>query len=185
MNTFKFSVCVFCGSRYGDKKTFKLAAEETGKMLAKNKWRLVYGAGDIGLMGALANGCQNNGGNTFGVIPKHLLQEEVGKTDLSTFIITESMHERKKLMFTNCNAIVTLPGGVGSLDEFFEILTWTQLGISTKPLYLLNIDGYWDLVIQLIDQMVNQGFAQGSLLNKFTIINSVAELETNLLNIFS
>ena len=91
---------MFCGSRYGDKKTFKLAAEETGKMLAKNKWRLVYGAGDIGLMGALANGCQNNGGNTFGVIPKHLLQEEVGKTDLSTFIITESMHERKKLMFT-------------------------------------------------------------------------------------
>ena len=95
MNTFKFSVCVFCGSRYGDKKTFKLAAEETGKMLAKNKWRLVYGAGDIGLMGALANGCQNSGGNTFGVIPKHLLQEEVGKIDLSTFIITESMHERK------------------------------------------------------------------------------------------
>jgi hypothetical protein len=95
------------------------------------------------------------------------------------------MHERKKLMFTNCNAIVTLPGGVGSLDEFFEILTWTQLEISTKPLYLLNIDGYWDLVIQLIDQMVNQGFAEGSLLNKFTIINSVAALETNLLNLFS
>jgi hypothetical protein len=183
VNTFKFSVCVFCGSRYGNKKRFKLAAEETGRMLAKNKWRLVYGAGDVGLMGALANSCQNNGGNTFGVIPKHLLQKEVGKTDLSTLIITENMHERKKLMFTNCNAIVTLPGGVGSLDEFFEILTWTQLEISTKPLYLLNIDGYWDLIIRLLDQMISQGFADCSLLNKFEIINSVTDLENSLINI--
>jgi hypothetical protein len=93
------------------------------------------------------------------------------------------MHERKKLMFTNCNAIVTLPGGVGSLDEFFEILTWTQLGISTKPLYLLNIDGYWDLIIRLLDQMISQGFADYSLLNKFEIINSVTDLENSLINI--
>ena len=180
MNSFKFSICVFCGSRFGKNKEFKKAAEETGQMLAKNRWRLVYGAGDIGLMGVLAKSCQNNGGETFGVIPEHLLQKEVGKTDLTSFIVTENMHDRKKIMFTNSNVIVTLPGGAGSLDEFFEILTWTQLGINKKPVYLLNIDGYWDPLIHLIEHMIKQDFADSDLLGKFQITESVADLETSL-----
>ena len=180
MNSFKFSICVFCGSRYGKNKEFKKAAEETGQMLAKNRWRLVYGAGDIGLMGALAKSCQNNGGETFGVIPEHLLQKEVGKTDLTSFIVTENMHDRKKIMFTNSDVIVTLPGGAGSLDEFFEILTWTQLGINKKTVYLLNIEGYWDPLIHLIEHMIKQDFADSDLLGKFQVMNSVADLETSL-----
>ena len=92
--------------------------------------RLVYGAGDVGLMGTVANACQSAGGETFGVIPAHLMDTEVGKRDLSTFIVTENMHERKKVMFMNADIIVTLPGGAGSLDEFFEVLTWAQLGLT-------------------------------------------------------
>ena len=183
MNSFKFSICVFCGSRNGKHKEFKKAARETGQMLAKNNWRLVYGAGDIGLMGVLANSCQNSGADTFGVIPEHLLQKEVGKTDLTSFIVTENMHDRKKIMFTNSDVIVTLPGGVGSLDEFFEILTWTQLGINKKPVYLLNIEGYWNPLIHLIEHMIEQDFADADLLGKFQITDSVADLETNLLEL--
>ena len=117
----KLSICVFCGSRNGNNNAFVEAAKQTGAVMAKNNWRLVYGAGDIGLMGAIAKSCQENGGTTFGVIPKFLLEKEVGKVDLSTFVITENMHERKKIMFTNSDVIITLPGGIGSLDEFFEI----------------------------------------------------------------
>ena len=104
------------------------AATTIGQAIAARAWRLVYGAGDVGLMGAVARAAQDAGGDTFGVIPQHLLRAEVGKTDLATFIVTENMHERKKVMFMNSDAIVVLPGGAGSLDEFFEVLTWAQLG---------------------------------------------------------
>jgi uncharacterized protein (TIGR00730 family) len=117
------SVCVFCGSRSGTHPAYVTAARDTGAMLATNHWRLVYGAGDVGLMGEVARSAQAAKGATFGVIPVHLLGREVGKRDLSTFVITEDMHERKKVMFMNCDAIVVLPGGAGSLDEFFEVLT--------------------------------------------------------------
>ena len=111
-----FSVCVFCGSRFGDDPAFAGAARELGTVLAAKGWRLVYGAGDVGLMGETARATQAAGGRTFGVIPVHLLSREVGKRDLTQFVITENMHERKKVMFMNANAIVTLPGGAGSLD---------------------------------------------------------------------
>ena len=134
------SVCVFCGSRPGKNPAFMRTATEIGSLLAQSNLRLVYGAGDVGLMGAVANACQQAGGSIFGVIPTHLMALEVGKTDLTQFIITENMHERKKLMFMNSDAIITLPGGAGSLDELFEVLTWAQLGQHTKPIFLLNVD---------------------------------------------
>ncbi|MDC0738549.1 TIGR00730 family Rossman fold protein [Cognatishimia sp. SS12] len=167
------SICVFCGSRSGAKPEYHAAATALGAEIAAAGWRLVYGAGDIGLMGAVAHGTQDAGGDTFGVIPEHLLRREVGKTDLTRFIVTENMHERKKLMFMNCNAVVMLPGGAGSLDEFFEVLTWRQLDLHEKPIVLLNIAGYWDPLIALLDHVIAQGFADASLRDFITIEDSV------------
>ena len=115
------SICVFCGARMGNNPGFGQAALDLGYVIAKNEWRLVYGAGDVGLMGAVAEGAQVSGATTFGVIPKHLLKHEVGKRDLDQFIVTDDMHSRKKLMFMNSDAVVLLPGGAGSMEEFFEV----------------------------------------------------------------
>ena len=174
------SICVFCGARSGKKPIYRQAAEELGQALVQNNWRLVYGAGDIGLMGAVARATQAEGGATLGVIPTHLMQDEVAKTDLTQFIVTETMHERKKVMFMNCDAIVVLPGGAGSLDEFFEVLTWRQLGLHQKPIYLLDIDGYWSPLQALLAHVVKQGFADQSLLDLFHTVSSVAPLVTKL-----
>lgn len=160
-----FSVCVFCGSRPGTDPAFMEAGTALGTAIAGDGMRLVYGAGDVGLMGAVARAAQAGKGETFGVIPAHLQTREVAKSDLSTYIVTETMHERKKVMFMNCDAVVTLPGGAGSLDEVFEVLTWAQLGLHAKPIYLLNINGYWDPLKALLDHVVAQGFAEASLLN--------------------
>ena len=135
------SVCVYCGSRAGVDPAYAVEAAAIGKAFAENGWRLVYGAGDVGLMGTVARAAQDAGADTFGVIPQHLVDWEVGKTDLTTYIVTETMHERKKVMFMNCDAVVVLPGGAGSLDELFEALTWRQLGLHEKPIFLLNTNG--------------------------------------------
>ncbi len=168
------SVCVFCGSRFGADPAYREAANQLGQALSDNGLRLVYGAGDVGLMGEVANATQAVGGETFGVIPVHLMNLEVGKRDLSSFVITENMHERKKVMFMNADIIVTLPGGAGSLDEFFEVLTWKQLALHDKPVYLLNINGYWDPLLALLQHQVAQGFADESLLSLFKTVESVA-----------
>jgi uncharacterized protein (TIGR00730 family) len=172
----QYSICVFCGSRNGALPDYTEAASELGHAIAKEKWRLVYGAGDIGLMGAVARSTQAAGGDTFGVIPVHLLDREVGKRDLGRFVVTENMHERKKVMFMNSDALVVLPGGAGSLDEFFEVLTWRQLGLHTKPIYLLNIAGYWDKLVDLLDHIIEQGFADDSLKSYLSVIDTVPAL---------
>lgn len=163
MNASVFSVCVYCGSRHGADPAYDEAAQEMGAALAAKDWRLVYGAGDVGLMGTVANATQAAGGVTMGVIPTHLLDLEVGKRDLNQFVVTETMHERKKVMYVNSDAIVVMPGGAGSLDEFFEVLTWRQLGLHAHPIILLNTKGYWDPLVGLIDHVVKQGFAAPSL----------------------
>lgn len=174
------SVCVYCGSRFGTDPAYAQAATDLGQALAHQNWRLVYGAGDVGLMGAVANAAQAAGGDTFGVIPEHLLRREVGKQDLTRFIVTENMHERKKVMFMNADAIVVLPGGAGSMDEFFEALTWRQLGLHEKPIYLLNTAGYWDALIGLMDHIIAQGFADASLKNFVSVITDVPNLITDI-----
>ena len=170
------SVCVFCGSREGADPAFAGAAREFGHALAHEGYRLVYGAGDIGLMGAVARAAMAAGGDTFGVIPEHLVRREVGKRDLGAFVVTETMHERKKVMFMNADAIVTLPGGPGSLDELFEILTWRQLGLHAKPVYLLNTKGYWTPLIDLLGHLVENGFAEISFLEYLDVYGTVPEL---------
>ena len=137
---------------------------------------MVYGAGDVGLMGAVARAAQTAGGETFGVIPEHLVRWEVGKTDLTRYVVTETMHERKKVMFMNSDAIVVLPGGAGSLDEFFEVLTWRQLGLHEKPIYLLNTDGYWTPLMQLMNHVIAEEFADESLLDFVEVVEDIQGL---------
>ncbi len=175
-----FSVCVYCGSRGGLDPAYAQAATDCGTMLARNGWRLVYGAGDVGLMGRVARAAQAGGGDTFGVIPQHLLDWEVGKTDLTTFIVTDTMHERQKFMLMNAAAVVFLPGGAGSMDELFEALTWRQLGLHAKPIFVLNQDGYWDPLLALMDQIIDQGFADASLRDFLTVVPDVDTLPTDL-----
>ncbi len=178
--SFKASICVFCGSRFGKDPAFAQAARGVGQMLGRRDWRLVYGAGDVGLMGEVARAAQTEGAPCLGVIPVHLLRLEVGKTDLTQFVITEDMHERKKVMFMNSDAIVVLPGGAGSLDEFFEVLTWAQIGLHAKPIFLVDIAGYWRPLIALVDHVIAQGFADANLKSKFTVVPDVSALETAL-----
>lgn len=166
------SVCVYCGSRAGAMPAYTQDARKLGKNLADEGWRLVYGAGDVGLMGEVARAAQAAGGNTFGVIPQHLVDWEVGKTDLTQYIVTETMHERKKVMIMNADAVVVLPGGAGSLDELFEALTWRQLGLHSKPILILNSGGYWDKLHELVQQIVEQGFADASLAGFLQWVNT-------------
>lgn len=166
------SVCVYCGSRSGAMPAYAADARALGHALAAAGWRLVYGAGDIGLMGEVARATQEAGGDTFGVIPRHLVDLEVGKTDLSRYVVTETMHERKKVMLMNADAVVVLPGGAGSLDELFEALTWRQLGLHDKPIVIVNSAGFWDPLKALVDHVVGQGFANGTLTDFLTWVDT-------------
>ncbi|ALJ82302.1 decarboxylase [Ketogulonicigenium vulgare] len=176
----KKSICVYCGSRYGTLAHYAELASATGAMIARNDWGLIYGAGDVGLMGLVASATQEAGGAAVGVIPTHLMKREVGRRQLDQLIITETMHERKKVMFMNADAIVVLPGGAGTLDEYFEVLTWRQIGLHQKPIFLLNVDGFWDPLVQLLENIVAQGFAESSLLSYTTVVNTVEEIEAAL-----
>ena len=180
MPAFPPSVCVFCGSRPGTNPAMMQCAAETGRMLARRGWRLVYGAGDIGLMGEVARATQAAGGATFGVIPTHLMQGEVARTDLDALVVTETMHERKKVMFSNSSAIAVLPGGAGTLDEFFEVLTWAQIGLHAKPVVLLDQGGFWQPLLALLDHLVVQGFAAASLRDLVTVAADVPALDAAL-----
>lgn len=179
------SICVFCGARAGLRPEYTATATETGNMIAHEGWRLVYGAGDIGLMGEVARAAQAAGGDTLGVMPTHLVQREIAKRDLGQLILTETMHERKKVMFMNCDAIVVLPGGGGSLDEFFEVLTWRQLGLHTKPIFLVDVAGYWQPLLTLLDHVIAQGFADASMRSYVEVVTDAAALRVALRKDFS
>jgi uncharacterized protein (TIGR00730 family) len=174
------SICVFCGSRPGADAAYASTAQATGRMIAENGWRLVYGAGDVGLMGEVARAAIAAGAGTLGVIPTHLMAKERGKRDLTHLIITEDMHERKKVMFMNSDAIVVLPGGAGSLDEFFEVLTWAQIGLHRKPIFLLDVQGYWQPLLTLMAHIVKQGFADASIMDQFATVPDVPSLASKL-----
>jgi hypothetical protein len=174
------SVCVFCGARPGRNPAHAEAARALGRAISENGWRLVYGAGDVGLMGEVARSAQTAGAATFGVIPTHLMRAEVGKRDLTTFVITEDMHERKKVMFMNSDAVVVLPGGAGSLDEFFEVLTWAQIGLHRKPILLANVDGYWQPLLALLDHIIAEGFADASVKDLFAVVPDIEAVVARL-----
>ena len=179
---YKKSLCVFCGSKNGNNLIYKNAAKELGTYLAKNKIRLVYGGGSLGLMGELASSVNRNKGDILGVIPKHLLQIEGINKNHGEIIITDDMHTRKKTMYNNSNAFLCLPGGIGTLEEVSETITWFQLNISRKPIFFLNINGYWDKFRVLVEDIVSAEFASKDLLNYFTFFESLEALVPSLLS---
>ena len=151
-------IAVFCGSSSGTETVFEKEAQTLGQTLAKENIDLVYGGANVGLMGALANATLSGGGNVIGVIPTFLKSKEIAHLGLTELHIVASMHERKTKMNDLCDGAIALPGGFGTLEELFEMLTWGQLGLHQKPVGLLNVNGFYDELIQLMDTMVEKGF---------------------------
>ena len=157
------TICVYCGSCPGSNPRFIEVAIALGKILAENRIRLVYGGGSIGLMGALATSVLDHGGTVTGIIPDFLTSRENALTRVQELIVTPDMHERKRLMFERSDAFVALPGGVGTLEELVEQLTWKQLGRHTKPVLLANVDGFWEPLLALLAHMRATQFIRPSL----------------------
>jgi uncharacterized protein (TIGR00730 family) len=153
-------LCVFCGASAGHQPVYAEIAQSVGRLLSKRRIELVYGGGNVGLMGALATACLNAGGRVIGVIPQLLVDREVAHAQLSELRVVASMHERKFLMADLSDAFLMLPGGFGTWEEFFEILTWSQLGIMRKPCAVLNVGGYYDPLLEMADRAVAEGFVR-------------------------
>lgn len=170
------SLCVFCGSKTGQNPAYVLAAEKLAAMLCARGVRLVYGGGGIGIMGCLTEAVLQGGGKVTGVIPEFLLQYEVGNPDVDELIVVESMHERKRTMFERSDGFVIMPGGLGTLDETFEILTWKQLQLHKKPIVLVNVEGYWDPFAAMIDAIIDAGFAHPAAKELISIVDGVDDI---------
>lgn len=152
------SIVVFCGSSEGNDLDILESAAQLGKILAEQQTTLVYGAAKIGVMGKIAQGCLDNDGKVIGVIPDFLMLREVYHSGLTELIITKNMHERKLKMHELSEGIIALPGGYGTLEELFEMITWGQLGLHQKPVGILNINGFYDYLLKMLEKMVSQGF---------------------------
>jgi uncharacterized protein (TIGR00730 family) len=175
------AVCVYCGSGPGSNPKFVETARVFGGILAENNVRLVYGGGSIGLMGAIAESVVDNGGQVTGIIPEFLKARELMFRRAQELIVTRDMHERKRLMFERADAFVALPGGIGTLEELVEQLTWAQLGHHKKPILIANIDGFWDRLCALLDHMREMQFIRAGLTVAPLIANTVDEILPSLL----
>jgi uncharacterized protein (TIGR00730 family) len=169
-------ICVFCGSSSGSRPEYRAVAEELGAELVRRKIGLVYGGGNVGLMGVLADSVLNAGGEAVGVIPQNLMAREVSHKGLTKLHVVRSMHERKALMADLADAFIALPGGFGTLEEFCEIVTWSQLGLHAKPCGLLNVEGYYSPLLAMFDHAVQEHFLKPE--NRALVLarDSVAEL---------
>jgi uncharacterized protein (TIGR00730 family) len=176
------SVCVFCGARFGTAPGGRELANGLGTLLAREKMTLVYGGGGVGLMGVLANAALQAGGEVVGVIPRFLLEREAGHPDLTETVIVENMHERKLQMFDRSDAIVVLPGGLGTLEEFFEVLSWRTLGLHAKPIVIVDLGGYWQPLAALLRSCVDGGFAERAHLDVVAFIDTLDQLLPTLAN---
>ncbi len=163
------SICVFCGSGKGVNPAYATAARALGKHLAKEGVGLVYGGGSLGLMGEIAKSVLKHGGQVTGIIPAFLTEREQMLKDAQELIVTKDMHERKRLMFERSDAFVALPGGIGTLEELVEQLTWSQLGRHRKPIILVSIDGFWDPLLTLLDHMRTDAFIRAELEVRFHV----------------
>lgn len=151
-------ICVFCGSQVGKRSCYAEAADALGTLLAQRRIGLVYGGGKVGLMGVLADAVLAEGGEVIGVIPQRLMTRELAHSDVTELRVVDSMHERKAMMGELVDAFVALPGGYGTFEEFFEVVTWMQLGIHRKPCGLLNVGGYYDTLLALLDHAAGESF---------------------------
>jgi uncharacterized protein (TIGR00730 family) len=157
------SLCVYCGSGLGTNPAYEEAARTLGRAMAESGVRLIYGGGSVGLMGTVARAVLEGGGRVTGIIPRFLQSRERPMSDLTELVVTEDMHQRKMLMFERADAFAALPGGVGTLEELVEQLTWAQLGRHEKPVLLANIAGFWNPLIKLLDEMRRVGFIRADL----------------------
>ncbi|WP_207459476.1 TIGR00730 family Rossman fold protein [Azospirillum sp. SYSU D00513] len=170
------SVCVYCGSSSRVAEVYKEAAHALGEGLAQRGIQLVYGGGRVGLMGIVADAAIGAGGKVVGIIPEHIQAAEVEHTGLSELHVVDSMHTRKRMMAERSDAFIVLPGGFGTLDEAFEILTWKQLELHDKPVVIADVDGYWRPLLGLIDHMIAQGFARPSNRDLFTVVDQLDDV---------
>jgi uncharacterized protein (TIGR00730 family) len=169
-------VCVYCGSGPGADPAFVAAARAFGKILAQNKVRLIYGGGSIGLMGAVATSVLDNGGEVTGIIPEFLKERELALQRVQEMIVTRNLHERKQIMFERADAFVALPGGIGTLEELVEQLTWAQLGRHRKPILLANVNGFWNPLRALLDHMTELKFIRSGLSVRYFVVDKIEDI---------
>jgi uncharacterized protein (TIGR00730 family) len=170
------NICVYCGSGLGLNPAYRAAARMLGETMAKNDIGLVYGGGSLGLMGEVARATLDHGGCVTGIIPSFLIEKEAMMRDVDEVIVTEDMHERKRLMFERSDAFVALPGGVGTLEELVEQLTWVQLGRHTKPVVVANIDDFWTPFLSLLTHMKADTFIRPGLEVRFTVVDDAEKI---------
>ncbi len=170
------SVCVYCGSSSRVNRAYKDAAARLGTLLGEAGIELVYGGGRVGLMGILADSAMAAGGRVVGIIPGHLKALEVDHSGISELIVVESMHERKRLMVERADAFVVLPGGLGTLDEAFEVVTWKQLRLHDKPVVIADIEGYWAPLLDLLDHICAAGFVGGGAARLYAVAEDVDDI---------
>jgi len=170
------SLCVYCGSSTGRDPRHRETAEHLGRAMVDHDIELVFGGGNVGLMGVVAGAVMAAGGRATGVMPRFLLEREAGDRAITRLLEVDSMHERKQRMFEMSDGFLVLPGGLGTLDETIEVLTWRQLGLHDKPIVVLNDGGCWDPLIQLVDSVIRGGFAGPEVTALFTAVDSVDEV---------
>ncbi|MCJ8153792.1 TIGR00730 family Rossman fold protein [Chryseobacterium sp. SSA4.19] len=170
------NITVFCGSSFGSDDIYREQATLLGQTLAKQNIQLIYGGANVGLMGAVADGALSSGGKVTGVLPHFLQSKEIAHQQLTELVLVETMHERKTKMNDLCDGVIVLPGGYGTLEEFFEMITWAQLGLHKKPIAILNIDGFYDDLINLVKTMVDKGFLKQINRDMLLISDTIDEL---------
>jgi len=170
------AICIYCGSGKGADPAFEQSAIDLGRLLAREGIRLVYGGGSLGLMGASARACLEAGGKVTGIIPQFLVNKEMMLPDVTELIVTEDMHERKRLMFEKADAFVALPGGIGTLEEVVEQMTWAQLGRHSKPIMLANISHFWDPLVTLLHHMNEAAFIRSGFELSYGVAHSIDEI---------
>lgn len=170
------SLCVYCGSSDLGPPEHRTAAAELGRVLAAENVELVFGGGRVGLMGVIADAALSAGGRVTGIIPDHLIRAEVGHGSVSELIVVDSMHVRKETMFQRSDAFAILPGGPGTLDETFEILTWRQIRLHDKPVVLCNLGGYWNKLIELIEMIIAEKYARPEFRDFYTVVDRIEDI---------
>jgi len=170
------NICVYCGSGSGRNPAFAEAARDCGRILAENRIGLVYGGGSLGLMGEIAHATLRHGGYVTGIIPGFLSEREHMLTEAQELIVVDDMHQRKHLMFVKSDAFVALPGGIGTLEEFVEQLTWSQLGRHSKPIVLVNIEEFWNPLLKLFDKMSGELFVRPGLELNMLVVDRVGDV---------
>jgi uncharacterized protein (TIGR00730 family) len=178
------SICVFCGAGKARNPIYNDRARELGNLIAERNLRLVYGGASVGLMGTVADGVLEKGGDVYGILPDFLFKKEVGHTRIQKLEIVDSMHIRKQKMYESSDAFIVLPGGIGTLDEFFEVFTWSQLELHNKPIGLYNINNYFNKLLNFISETIAEGFFSEDILKKLYISTHGEELLDTLSEVY-